>query len=305
MAAIIDPKLIEFATVRQIEIIEAIEKHGSGSKAAVALGVAKTSINDSMAGLKRRAAKQGYSPSDSKARIAPVLSAGQRVMHIPDLHCPFMHQDAAAFIKAAQDKYQPTVTVLAGDELDQHAISAHDSDPNGFSAGHELTAGLKQLEQIYAIVKEALVCESNHGQRPFKRAYKAGLPSQYMKTYAEFMDAPQGWVWAEDFEIDGVVYSHGESATGANGALQLAIRMGKSQAVGHWHGNAGAAYFFNNSKLVFGLYSGCLIDAASYAFKYGKTFKLKPVLGLSIIDCGVPLFVPMTLGPDRRWMGQL
>lgn len=303
--ATIDPKLIEFATVRQLEYIDAIEKYGSGGKAAVALGITKTSINNSLAGLKRRAAREGYSPRINAERTPISVTEGQRVMLIPDLHCPFMHQDAAAFIKAAQDKYQPTVTVLAGDELDQHAISAHDADPNGFSAGHELTAGLKQLEQIYAIVKEALVCESNHGQRPFKRAYKAGLPSQYMKTYAEFMDAPQGWVWAEDFEIDGVVYSHGESATGANGALQLAIRMGKSQAVGHWHGNAGASYFFNNSKLLFGLYSGCLIDAASYAFKYGKTFKLKPILGLSIIDNSVPVFVPMTLGPDKRWTGQL
>jgi hypothetical protein len=226
-------------------------------------------------------------------------------MHIPDLHCPFMRADAAEFIQAAQEKFKPTVTVLAGDELDQHAISAHDADPNGFSPGHELTAGLKQLEQIYAIIKEALVCESNHGQRPFKRAYKSGLPSQYLKTYAEFMDAPQGWVWADEFEIDGVVYTHGEAATGANGALNLAIRMGKSQAVGHWHGNAGASYFYNGTSLLFGLYSGCLIDADAYAFRYGKHSKQKPILGLSIIDNGLPTFVPMQLDAQKRWTGKM
>jgi hypothetical protein len=304
----IDNNLRSFATVRQLEYIDAIDKHGSGSKAAKAMGVSKTVLNRSIASLKRRAAKATcnlYASPEHVYKKPEFIHIGQRVMHVPDLHCPFMHQDAADFIRACRDKYLPTLTILAGDELDQHAISAHDADPNGYSAGHELTAGLKQLEQIYALFPEALVCESNHGQRPFKRAYKAGLPSQYLKTYAEFMEAPQGWVWDAEFEVDGVVYSHGESATGANGALQLAIRMAKSQAVGHWHGNAGASYFFNGERLLFGLYSGCLIDVDAYAFRYGKTFKLKPILGLSIIDKGVPFFVPMTLDRDKRWTGKL
>jgi len=295
----IDPKLIEFATDRQREYLAAIEKHGSGRQAAIALGVNENRVNTAMRSLRRRVERETKKLPPKPREV----TAGQVVMHVPDLHCPFMHEDAPAFIRACKEKYQPTIIVLAGDELDQHAISAHDADPNGYSAGHELTAGLKQLEQIYAIFKEALVCESNHGQRPFKRAYKAGLPSQYMKTYAEFMDAPQGWVWDDEFEIDGVVYTHGEAATGANGALQLAIRMGKSQAVGHWHGNAGASYFYNNSKLLFGLYSGCLIDQKAYAFRYNKHFKLKPVLGLSIIDRGVPLFVPMHTDAEGRWNG--
>lgn len=278
--------------------LDSLAKHGSVVAASLALGIPRGTLDNRI-----RAAKlAGLVPLKGECLQ---IRTSQRVMHIPDLHCPFMHQDAAAFIKAAQDKYHPTAIVLAGDELDQHAISAHDSDPNGFSPGHELTAGLKQLEQIYALFKEALVCESNHGQRPFKRAYKAGLPSQYLKTYAEFMEAPQGWVWDSEFEIDGVVYSHGEGATGANGALNLAIRQGKSQAVGHWHGNAGASYFHNGSNTVFGLYSGCLIDADTYAFRYGKHFKLKPILGLSIIDNSVPLFVPMRLDSSKRWNGKL
>jgi hypothetical protein len=278
--------------------LDAFAKYGSVTEASKALGIPRGTMTSRIAAAKLAGL--------SEAANAPMMARpSQRVMHIPDLHCPFMHQDAPAFIKACRDKYQPTVIVLAGDELDQHAISAHDTDPNGFSPGHELTAGLKQLEQIYALFKEALVCESNHGQRPFKRAYKAGLPSQYLKSYAEFMDAPQGWVWDAEFEIDGVVYSHGEGATGANGALQLAIRMGKSQAVGHWHGNAGPSYFFNGTSLVFGLYSGCMIDVDTYAFRYGKHFKLKPILGLSIIDSGVPTFVPMQLDKDKRWTGSL
>jgi hypothetical protein len=279
------------------EALNAVAQFGTITEAAAALGLPRGTLDSRIRSAKLAGLRAGVVQVPKKA--------GSIVMHVPDLHCPFMREDAAEFIQAAQEKFKPTVTVLAGDELDQHAISAHDADPNGFSPGHELTAGLKQLEQIYALFKEALVCESNHGQRPFKRAYKSGLPSQYLKTYAEFMDAPQGWVWADEFEIDGVVYTHGEAATGANGALNLAIRMGKSQAVGHWHGNAGASYFYNGTSLLFGLYSGCLIDADAYAFRYGKHSKQKPILGLSIIDSGVPTFIPMSLDKSRRWNGRL
>lgn len=69
---IIDPKLIEFATVREIEYIDAIEQHGSMRKAAKALGVAKNAVQESMARLKARAALKGYSPAhDLVHPIAP------------------------------------------------------------------------------------------------------------------------------------------------------------------------------------------------------------------------------------------
>ena len=67
----IDPKLREWATVRQLEYIEAIEAHGSIRKAAKALGVAKASIDCSMAGLKKRAAQAGYSPDHDMTKTVP------------------------------------------------------------------------------------------------------------------------------------------------------------------------------------------------------------------------------------------
>lgn len=285
------------------EAVEAVKTHGNIRAASRALRIPYSTLTNRLEAAKLVDVYRNVEKVDAfekHVQKTPIL-IHKRVMHIPDLHCPFDHEDAPAFIQYCLDKYKPDVIVLAGDELDQHAISMHDPDPNGFSPGHELTAGLKRMERYYALFKEALVCESNHGQRPFKRAYRAGLPSQYLKTYAEFMKAPQGWVWAQEFEIDGVVYSHGEAATGANGALNLAIRMGKSQAVGHWHGNAGASYFYNGTSLLFGLYSGCLIDASAYAFAYGRHAKQKPILGLSIIDNGIPSFIPMKLD-QGRWI---
>jgi hypothetical protein len=68
----IDPKLFQFATVRQVEMLEAIDKHGSHRAAGRALGVNKKVINDAFAAVKRKAALAGYSPEHDLTRpIAP------------------------------------------------------------------------------------------------------------------------------------------------------------------------------------------------------------------------------------------
>lgn len=68
---VIDPKLKEWATPRQVELIDAVNLHGSGGKAAAALGVAKSVVNISLANLKKRAAKYGYSPDHDMKRPVP------------------------------------------------------------------------------------------------------------------------------------------------------------------------------------------------------------------------------------------
>lgn len=68
----IDPKLKEWATPRQAEYIDAVNQHGSGRKAAQALGVAKNAVNEAIALVKKKAARQGYSPEhDLTHPVAP------------------------------------------------------------------------------------------------------------------------------------------------------------------------------------------------------------------------------------------
>jgi len=67
----IDPGLLQFASARQIEFIDAIEKHGSQTAAARALGLTRNTISESMARLRERAAKQGYSPEHAWKQPVP------------------------------------------------------------------------------------------------------------------------------------------------------------------------------------------------------------------------------------------
>ena len=66
-----DEKLKQYATPRQLEILDAIEKHGSQGKAAKALGIVRGTLFKSLQSVKKRAAKAGYSPEHDMTRTVP------------------------------------------------------------------------------------------------------------------------------------------------------------------------------------------------------------------------------------------
>lgn len=226
-----------------------------------------------------------------------------RVLVIPDMQIPFEHQDTIAFLKWAKKKYKPTLVVNVGDEVDMHALSNFEADPDGMSAGDELKASIKKLQEHYDLFPNVMVCTSNHTARPFRRAYKFGIPKAFLRSYADFLGAPSGWKWADHWEIDGVRYEHGEGQSGPLGARKAAERNMVPTVIGHLHSEAGIQYSANEKHLIYGFNVGCLIDRHAYAFAYGKHMNKKPILGVGIVDKGVPMFVPMLLGSNGRWVG--
>jgi hypothetical protein len=67
----IDQGLYQFCTVRQGEILKAIEEHGSQNKAARALNISQGTIGNTIANIKRKAAIRGYSPEHDMTKMAP------------------------------------------------------------------------------------------------------------------------------------------------------------------------------------------------------------------------------------------
>lgn len=229
----------------------------------------------------------------------------EKVLWIPDLQEPFAHQDAKDFVWEVAKKEKPSVVGNAGDEVDFHALGDWDHDPDGFSAGHELKAAISNLKEWYRMFPNMLVCTSNHTSRPFRKAFKHGIPKAFIRDYREFLEAPKGWQWADSWEIDGVIYEHGEGFSGRDGAIKSALANMQSTVIGHIHSFAGIQWSANSKHLIFGFNVGCLIDRHSYAFAYGAKMKNKPILGCGIIDRGIPKFIPMLLDSKGRWTGRL
>lgn len=228
---------------------------------------------------------------------------------ISDLQIPFQHRDALDFvIHVKKTFYKPgdVLTVInEGDEVDQHTLSKYAADPNGRSAGDELHEAKIELKPWFAEFPVMLICESNHTYRGYKKGFEAGIPSEFFRTLNEVYEAPPRWKWKDRWVIDDVVYEHGENVSGPTAALNAAIHNRMSTVIGHQHSHGGVVHSGSFHNTIWGLNTGCLIDVDKYAFKYGNKIRRKPTLGMGVIFNGIPIFVPMILDKNKRWVKRL
>jgi len=227
------------------------------------------------------------------------------VLIISDTHIPYHHKDLIPFLKDLKQIIKPDRVIHIGDELDKHAMSFHDSDPDLPSAGDELKISLpiiKELETIFPVVD---LLDSNHGSLIYRRSLKYGIPKAYLKHYNDFLNVGKGWQWHDDLTIKtptGPVYfCHGKVAD----VLKLAQSMGMSCVQGHYHSSFNLKYYGNSLGLYFGLQVGCLIDKDSLAFRYNKTQRARPLIGCGVIIDGLPKLIPMVLDKHGRWCGKI
>lgn len=218
-----------------------------------------------------------------------------RVLAIGDLHAPFIRRGYLEHCLRVQDCYRLDTVVLLGDEADNHAISYHDKNPDGYSPGIELSKAKKVLKKWMQAFPVAKICISNHGSLFYRKAFSHGLPSAALRAYADLWDAPAGWRWENRHVVDGVQYIHGSGLSGAMGAITVAKGARQSTVIGHIHSHAGIVWSASHKDLIFGMNVGCGIDNSSYAFEYGRENPAKPVIGCGFVIDGQPGYAPMRL----------
>ena len=229
-----------------------------------------------------------------------------RILVISDLHAPFYHPDTINFLKAIKALVNPTMVLLTGDEVDNHAISYHDSDPDLHSAGEELDRAIASLKPIYKLFPVADILHSNHGNLLDRKALSHGLPKAMLKTPKEILSPPDGWNWHFDVFVKLPTgydcYFH--HSKGAN-VLTNAQRMGCSFVQGHHHEKFEINYYSTPTGLNFGMTVGCLVNQKHPAFAYAKNNSKRFILGVGVIWNGIPQLIPMILNEKYRWVGEL
>lgn len=216
---------------------------------------------------------------------------------IGDRHAPFTHPDYLDFCRETFTKYRCTEVVDIGDGTDQHALNFHGSDPSGKSAKCEMKEAKKELARWYKAFPKAKSCIGNHDARIARRAYAGGIPSDFLRPLGEIYGAPEGWQFGFQFEINGVLFKHGNGTSGHNAAFVLAKASRQSVVAGHVHTAAGVHYHACDKDIIFGMNVGCGIERHTYAFAYGADHKNKPILGCGVVleNGTLPVFVPMLL----------
>lgn len=227
------------------------------------------------------------------------------VLVISDLHIPYHHRDSLAFLKMIKDTYKPDTVVNIGDEVDKHAMSFHDSDPDLPSAGDELKLAQRKLKDFYTLFPKMYLVDSNHGSLAYRKAKHHGMPRDYFKDYNEVLKAPKGWVWKDELILNCagtyVMFRHQFKKN----PLICAQQMAMSVVQGHFHEDFNIQYVSSPNKLLWAMTVGCLIDKQSLAFTYNKTNYKRPIIGCGIIIEGQPMLIPMILNKKGRWIKEL
>ena len=229
--------------------------------------------------------------------------SNDRVLVISDLHIPYHHPDSFEFLESLRVKYKPTRVVCMGDELDQHALSYHEHDPDLPSAGDELARSLPFIKQLHEIFPKMDVLESNHGSLIWRKTKTAGIPKHYIKSYNDVLSVGEDWKWSFDLTItlpdeSKCYFHHGKSSD----VLKLSQQMGMHAIQGHYHEKFKIDYWGNPTGLYWAMQTGCLISDESYAFNYNNVNIKRPVIGTGVIIDSHPVLEPLIMDENGRWM---
>lgn len=211
-----------------------------------------------------------------------------RVLIIGDTHAPGMRLGYVDFLKRIADSYGINRVVHIGDLVDWSSISYHEKSPSLHNATTEYAKAKKQIASLSRAFPKADWLIGNHDALTERQAVSAGLPPQILKDYADLWDVD--WTVHPRFsklEIDGVLYSHGDSGRGGqDAAFRQAKDNFRSTVIGHFHAQAGVKWWANPEFRVFGLSVGCGIDASRMQFEYGRKMTAKPILGCGVVING-------------------
>lgn len=227
-----------------------------------------------------------------------------RILFISDMHIPYHHVDTIVFLRHLKAKYNPTRVICLGDELDKHALSYHDSDPDLPSAGDELKKSLPVIKELFEIFPTMDVIESNHGSLVWRKAKTFGIPKHYIKSYNDVLGVDGGWKWSFDLTVNlpngqKCYVHHGKTSN----VIQLSQQMGMCAAQGHFHESFKLDYWGNPTGLYWGMQCGCLIDDDALAFNYNNVNIKRPIIGTGLVIDSMPVLEPMVLDSRGRWVG--
>lgn len=211
------------------------------------------------------------------------------ILVIGDLHEPFCLDGYLDFCKETYKRFNCTHTILIGDEIDNHAGSFHDSDPDGFSAGEELDLAIGRLASWHEAFPNADVILGNHTVIPNRKTFGSGLSSRWLRDLSDVLETPT-WEFHINRTYDDVFYVHGLGVT----ARTKAQRLGLSVVQGHRHTEGYVWHHPNKNSSIWGMQVGCGIDNNAYAFEYAKDYQ-PPMISVGVVlDNGkLPILVPM------------
>ena len=208
------------------------------------------------------------------------------ILIVGDLHSPFILEGYLEFCLGLVKKHDVSRTIFIGDITDQHALSFHPVDPDGYGPGQELDRAIDHLKPWYEAFPGSVdnpidVMMGNHDYRIWRQGKAAKLPKKVFKTYKEILETPEHWYFHDnDLEIgNDIIVTHGtigDALTRAKAARQSVIQ-------GHLHTQAYVQWAVSKKDKIFGMQTGCGIDRSVYAMAYAADNAKKPIISAGLL----------------------
>lgn len=218
------------------------------------------------------------------------MATGESYLVISDLQIPFEHSDALNFCRYLKKHYKVKAenVLCVGDELDEFWGGLWDKDANfEHTPRSEIYEAIKSLRPWFKEFPQMKIAISNHGQRYFRKAMKAQIPSEFMRCYTEVFGFPKTWKLKKNWHIKGTkkpfIMEHGDDYGGQRAHVVAAMHNGMSTVIGHHHSLAALEHVVTNGLDIWAMAVGSLIDFDQYAFEYARTAKKKPVVSCGLI----------------------
>lgn len=223
------------------------------------------------------------------------------ILIISDLHIPYHHQDAFAFLAALNKKFNFDIIKNVGDLIDHHTSSFHDTEYGTLSPKEEFDRQVQYVAELYKMFPKMTISLGNHDNIPVRKIKTIGISPELLKDYTQLYGT-KGWKWVdkEFFSVQRGEKCLMTHAMGGN-TLTNATRHSFNSVQGHFHSKFGIEYFADCEILKWSMTVGCLIDPNSEAFKYNASSAGRPILGCGGIIDGLPTLFPMRLDKRGRW----
>lgn len=219
--------------------------------------------------------------------ISPIQTGNvNNVLIIGDLHAPFELDGYLDFCKKQKEKYDCGTVIFIGDLIDSHFSSFHETDPDGMSAGMELTKAINKLQKWYKEFPNAIITIGNHDRIIARKLYTSGISARWLRPIEEVLNTPN-WKFVEEFVHNNVLYLHGEGGTAKTKAQQEHI----SVVQGHNHTDCYIDFNMTRQGVKFSMQVGTGIDFKSYAFGYAQRGKC-PMTSCAVVLDNQPIIIP-------------
>lgn len=218
-----------------------------------------------------------------------------RVLVIGDVHEPASHPAYLSFCQHLAEKWDTERVVFIGDILDMHTVSFHPREPDALGAEDEAEQTRRLVSRWHKGFPDATITIGNHDERVHRLASSVNIPARFIREFADVWGTPT-WKWVRAVAVDRVTYLHGTGCGGATPALNAAKKSMGSVVCGHVHSAGGVHWAAGPTSRIFGMDTGCGIDANHPAMNYGRNMLAKPILSAGVVLDGIPYHEPMPCG---------